>query len=301
MSNFWTLKRKIGFGLIGILFLLDFFVWKEVFAIAGPHYLKVDVLNIGQGDSIFIETPSMRRILIDGGPNSSVLGKLAKRMPLWSKSLDVVILTHPDADHVIGLLHVLKKYEIDYIIWTGMIRDGGNYQEWISLLEKKQNEGSKIIIVKLNDQIKTGNVALKILHPFENLTGHFFDKQGNDTGIVTSLQYGKKSFLFTADASNAVEQGLINYQVNLDSDVLKIGHHGSKYSTSEEFLQAVSPDIAVISVGKNNSYGHPTQEVLQKLQEFGIKVLRTDTDGDVQIVSDGENIIVNVSENEHEK
>src|SRR3989338_11134182 len=137
-----TLKRKIFLGLIAIFILLNFFVWKEVFALNGPHYLKVDVLDIGQGDSIFIETPNMRRILIDGGPDSAVLGKLSKRLPFFKKSLDVVILTHPDQDHLMGLLYVLQKYKVDYIIWTGMVRDGANYSKWVALLEQKQQQGS---------------------------------------------------------------------------------------------------------------------------------------------------------------
>ncbi len=290
MSKFLNLKRKIFLSLIGILFLLNVLSWKEFFALNEPHYLKVDVLDVGQGDSIFIETPSMRHILIDGGPDSAVLGKLAKLLPFWDKSLDVVILTHPDADHIIGLLDVLQKYKVSYILWTGMVRDGGNYKKWISLLEKQKEQGSKIIIAKLNQQIKSGNVIINTLHPFEDLTGKFFGKQDNDTGIVSHLFYGKNTFLFTADISSKAEQEMIGAKINLASDVLKVPHHGSKYSSSEEFLKAVNPKIAIISVGKKNPYGHPTKEVLQRLEKFGIKVLRTDQNGDVEIVSDGSNI-----------
>ena len=285
-----TLKRKIFLGLIAIFILLNFFVWKEVFALNGPHYLKVDVLDIGQGDSIFIETPNMRRILIDGGPDSAVLGKLSKRLPFWNKSLDVVILTHPDQDHLMGLLSVLKKYKIDYILWTGIVRDGGNYQKWLELLAKKQKQGSKIIIADVNTKIISGNVFVDTFNPVENLEGRYFGKISNDTGIVSRLLYGKNSFLFTADVSSKVEEGIVRDNINLASDVLKVPHHGSKYSSSEVFLQAVKPKFAIISVGKDNTYGHPTQEVLQKLQKFGINIFRTDRDGDVEIISDGENI-----------
>ena len=285
-----TLKRKIFLGLIAIFILLNFFVWKEVFALNGPHYLKVDVLDIGQGDSIFIETPNMRRILIDGGPDSAVLGKLSKRLPFWNKSLDVVILTHPDQDHLMGLLSVLKKYKIDYILWTGIVRDGGNYQKWLELLAKKQKQGSKIIIADVNTKIISGNVFVDTFNPVENLEGRYFGKISNDTGIVSRLLYGKNSFLFTADVSSKVEEGIVRDNINLASDVLKVPHHGSKYSSSEQFLQAVNPKIAVISAGKDNTYGHPTQDVLQKLQKFGINIFRTDRDGDVEIISDGENI-----------
>ena len=206
MSNFLSFKRKIFLFLIGILFLLNVFAWKEIFISEDPRYLKVDVLDVGQGDSISIETPERRHILIDGGPNSSVLQKLAKLLPFWDKHLDVVILTHPDADHVMGLIYVLQKYKVDYIVWTGIVRDGGNYQKWISLLEKQKKQGAKTIITKLNQQIKNGNILIETLHPFEDLTGKFFSKQDNDTGIVSRMTFGKNSFLFTADISNLAEK-----------------------------------------------------------------------------------------------
>src|SRR3989344_2979704 len=116
-------KHKIGLAFIALLLLLNIFTWQHVFVLAGPRYLKVEVLNVGQGDSIFIQTPAMRRILIDGGPDATVLSKLAKRLPFWEKSLDVIILTHPDQDHIMGLLSVLEKYYVGYIVWTGMVRD----------------------------------------------------------------------------------------------------------------------------------------------------------------------------------
>lgn len=272
---------------IGILVCLNIFAWQEVFALAGPRYLKVTMLDIGQGDSIFIQTPDLGTILIDGGPDATVLTKLAERLPFWKKSLDVVILTHPDADHLVGLLHVLKKYKVTYVLWTGIVRDGSNYDAWRQLLEDKEKLGTHIVIVDSRTTVKSGAVGITTLNPQENLGGIFFDKQDNDTGIVSHLQYGKTSFLFTADVSSKVEQDLIDSGANLASDVLKVGHHGSKYSTAESFLEAVHPNIAVISVGKGNSYGHPTPEVLQRLDEFGIPYYRTDIHGDVTVMSDG--------------
>lgn len=294
MSHFWSLKRKIFLSVAVILILLNIYTWKEVFVLASPRYLKVDILDVGQGDSIFIETPKMHQILIDGGPNSAVLEKLAKLLSVFDKSLDVVILTHPDQDHLMGLLHVLQRYKVDYILWTGIKRDGGNYQKWLELLSEKQKEGSKILIVNLNTKIKSGSVLIDVLNPLENLEGKYFTKKGNDTGIVSRLIFGESSFLFTADISSKVEQAIINLSAqagnkfDLASDVLKVPHHGSKYSTSEEFLKTVNPQVSVISSGKN-PYGHPTQEVLQRLEKFGIKTFRTDKDGDIEIISDGNN------------
>ncbi len=284
-----SLRQKIGLGIIAAFLLLNIFAWKEVFILAGPHYLKVEVLDINQGDAIFIETPAMRHIIIDGGPDSSVLEKLQSRLPFWQRRLDMIVLTHPDLDHVMGLLHILQKYQVDYIVWTGMVRDGAHYEKWIELTQTQKAKGSHMVIAKAGDKIKSGGAELAILHPFESLAGQFF-KETNDTGIVARLQYGSKSFLFTADVSSKLEQKLIDAKAGLASDVLKVGHHGSKYSSSEVFLQAVNPSMAAISVGAKNTYGHPTAEVLQRLANFGINVLRTDVDGDITFLSDGQHI-----------
>ncbi len=160
-------------------------------------------------------------------------------------------------------------------------------------MAQKQKQGSNIIIAHANTTITSGKVFINTLNPLENLEGKYFGKTDNDTGIVSHLFYGKNSFLFTADTSSIVEQQLVDNKVNLASDVLKVPHHGSKYSSSEAFLQAVHPKIAVISVGAHNSYGHPTPEVLQRLEKFGIKTFRTDQNSDVQIISDGQSIKVN--------
>jgi competence protein ComEC len=290
---FATIKTKVALGLVLVLLVLNIMVWPAVFLLAGPNYLKVAVLDIGQGDSIFIQTPSHRTMLIDGGPGTAVLGKLSRQLPFWDKHLDVVLLTHPDQDHLLGLLSVLKKYKVDYIVWTGIVRDGANYQEWIRLLEQKNKEGSHIILADSSLVITSGPAVLRIVNPKKSLAGAVFSKADNDTGIVARLEYGKNSFLFTADVSSNVEKDLLRRKVSVASEVLKVGHHGSKYSSSDAFLQAVNPKLAIISVGKNNSYGHPTPEVLQKLAKFAIKTLRTDEFGDVTVLADGENIKIN--------
>ena len=274
---------------IAILFLLDVFAWQEVFDLAGNNNLKIDFLDVGQGDAIFIETPQLHQILIDGGPNSAILEKLQKLMPYFDRTIDLVILTHPDKDHMEGLLKVLQRYKVNYILWTGIVKSGPLYQKWLSLLSKSERQGTKIIKAKLFQEIKAGNTAIDILHPFEDLTGKEFENQDNDTSIVSHLIFGKNTFLFTADISNKVEKELVGKRVNLKSDVLKVAHHGSKYSTFDQFLKNVKPEIAVVSVGKN-LYGHPTAETLQRLKNFGINILRTDQYGDVKMESDGKNI-----------
>lgn len=283
------MSKKIILFIAGFLLILNIYAWQEVFAFMSPALLKVDFLSVGQGDSFFITTPGMQNILIDGGPDSTVLEKLGEYMPFWDKEINLVILTHPDSDHVTGLIDVLQKYKVDNIMWTGISRDGSTYQQWLNVIAKQKKMGAKIIIAQSGEEVKAGNVYINILNPLDSLDGKYF-KDDNDTGVVSRLIYGKISFLFSADITSKEEQKLISEKFNLQSDVLKVAHHGSKYSTSDIFLAAVAPKIAVISDGKNNSYGFPTVDVLQRLENFGIKVFRTDEAGDVKFVSDGNNI-----------
>jgi competence protein ComEC len=244
---------------------------------------------VGQGDSAFIKTPENHQIIIDGGPDSSVLAEISKIMPFWDRTIDLVILSHPEKDHMQGLLEIFKKYKADYILWTGVEKIAPEYDKWVNVLSKQQKNGAKIIIAEAGQEIKVGNVLINALLPFESMEGLDIGSSANDTCVVNKIIYGRNSFLFTGDISSVVEKELIISGENISSNVLKIAHHGSKYSTSEEFLQAVNPKTAVIGVGEN-SYGHPTAEVLQRLEKFGIQVLRTDTNGTVKFVSDGNDI-----------
>lgn len=287
-----TSKQKAYLVLVAVLLALNFFAYRQVIALSEPPVLRVDVLDVGQGDSIFIQTPQRRSIIIDGGPGGAVLEKLSARLPFWERSLDAVILTHPDQDHLMGLLSVLQHYKVRYIIWTGIVRSGANYQRWLQLLDSAQHQGSRVVIARAGTRITSSGATLRLVHPFTDLHGQSFGGDDNDTGVVARLDYGRKSFLFTADVSQAVEQALIDAKAPLAADVLKVGHHGSKYSSGESFLAAVSPGLAAISVGAKNTYGHPTPEVLQRLQNFGIPMLRTDQHGDIIFATDGRTISV---------
>jgi len=283
-------NKKIIILCFVFLFLLNIFAWQEIFSLTSNSALKVDFLDVGQGDSAFIQTPEDHQIIIDGGPDTSVLKKLSAIMPFWDKSIDLVILTHPESDHMQGLLDILKIYKADYILWTGVKKNAAEYDAWISILEKQKKMGAKIIIAHAGQEIKAGNVLIDTLYPLENMEGKDLKNTSNDTCVVSKLIFGKSSFLFTGDISSAAEKEIAGSGENISSDVLKVAHHGSKYSTSDLFLENVKPKIAVISVGAKNTYGHPTSEVLQRLENFGIKILRTDKDGDINLVSDGKNI-----------
>lgn len=281
------MKRNPVFIILGILFGLNLLAWIAVWELR-TQGLEVTFFDVGQGDAAFVETPENQQILIDGGPTAIILEKLGKAMPFWDRTIDLVVLTHPEHDHIAGLLEVLKRYHVKNILWTGIVRDTAEYKEWQKLIEQ---EGANVYIARTGLRIYAGESEFVVLYPFEDLEGEQV-KNTNDTSIVARFNYGETAFLFTGDASMSVERKLLD-RVELsilDSDILKIGHHGSKTSISKEFVQAVSPEVAVISAGKDNKYGHPHQEVLDNLDS--IRILRTDLLGDIKIISDGANYIV---------
>lgn len=237
--------------------------------------LEVIVFDVGQGDSIYIGTKDNFQVLIDGGPSSAVLEKLGQEMSFYDRTIELIILTHPDHDHLSGLLEVLKRYEVKNILWTGVIKDTAEYEEWVRLIEREQ---ANIIIAEAGQNINLDRpgLSLLVLHPFESLEGKEV-KDSNNTSVVVKLIFKDKSFLFTGDIPQKIENQLIN----VDADILKVAHHGSKGSSSAEFIQSVSPETVVISVG-DNSYGHPAEEVLQLFEQFGIQVLITKELGDIK-------------------
>jgi len=274
--------------ILSFLLICNIFSWLIVCDLIKPQPLEVIFFDIGQGDAIFIETPQNYQILIDGGPSSIILEKLAQEMDFWDKTIDLIILTHPEHDHIAGLIEVLKRYNVENIVWTGVLRDTAEYKEWVRLIE---NEDSNVKIAEAGQKIITSRIFFEILYPFENLERQNI-KNTNNTSIIARLIFNNISFLFLGDVYKSIERKLVKENIYLDSNVLKVGHHGSKTSTSKELLEAVVPEIAVISAGKDNRYSHPHNEVLDILNDYGIKVLRTDELGDIKVISDGNNIRV---------
>jgi len=278
-------NRKLVWVVLGVLFFVNIVVWFVVYDLNKAREIEVIFFDVGQGDSIYIETSGTNQVLIDGGPSSAVLEKLGEEMPFYDRKIELMILTHPDHDHLAGLLEVLKSYKVENILWTGVVKNTQEWKKWKELIEKEE---AKIKIAKKGQRIilkENPPVFLTILYPFKDLENKKV-KNINGTAIVSRLDYGLNSFLFTADISKKVERELIKEGSNVSSDVLKVAHHGSKTSSCSEFLKEVSPSLAVIQVGEN-SYGHPYSEVLARLKEFGIQVQRTDEDGDIKIVSNG--------------
>lgn len=252
-------------------------------------YLKVVFLDVGQGDAIYIESPNGKQILIDGGPDAKLLSSLSKIMPFADRSIDMVMFTHPDMDHIGGLPVLLDNYTVSNIIENGSFSDSDVYT---SLEEKiKSNKINKIIAKKGTRIVldKEKNIFVDILFPDRDPN----TLESNDASIVAKLIYGDTSFMFTGDASIYTENQLWwnEQDTTLDSDVLKLGHHGAKTSSSILWLMKVTPDIAIISSGKNNRYGHPNKEVLDRLDDLEIPYLKTSDEGNIIFKSDGVKIL----------
>jgi len=252
-----------------------------------PKNLEVDFLDVGQGDAILIKAPSGQNILIDGGPDKTVIKRLAENLPFYDKQIDLMILTHAHDDHVTGLIDVLKRYKVKRILYTGAVHNAPNYLAWLNLVRDKK---VPLTIIDKEQTINLGaEVELKILYPTESFLNKTLADL-NDSSIIIKLIYGQSKFLLTGDAGLEVEKKLIASDADLSAEVLKVGHHGSQYSTSEEFLDKVKSKIAVIMVGKDNDFGHPNLRIIKRLERLGADIFRTDLNGTVKILSDGEKI-----------
>ena len=251
----------------------------------GHRKLKVDFLDVSQGDSIYIEAPNGNNMLIDGGLDRKVLSSLGSVLPFAHKNIDIVLATHPDADHIGGLPFVFDNYKVSSYIGNGAKSDSQVYK---TLQNKVENEEAQKVVAQSGMRIildQDKNVVFDVLSPYMNV------QKVNDTNmgsIVGKLTYGSSTFMFTGDAPINVEQNLVKqFGGDLESDVLKVGHHGSKTSSSEAFLKAVAPQFAVISVGAKNMYGHPHKEVIDLLNKLKIKILRTSDEGTIECKSGG--------------
>lgn len=286
----------MSYGLKGFFICFSFFIFLFscfTYFFRNNGLLVVSFLNIGQGDAIFIKAPNGSQMLIDAGPGRSILRELGKVMPFYDKSIDLVLATHPDADHIGGFPDVLNKYKIDFFVESGVKGDTDLFREIESVVNKNAtlNKTKKIKAKKGMGIILSDGVALHILFPDRDPDG----LETNTASIVARLVYGKNEFLFTGDSPISIENYLTSKechkcQTSLMADVLKVGHHGSRTSTSEKFVEDVGPDYAVISAGKNNKYGHPHKEVLSILEKLNIKILRTDLSGRIVFESDGVNL-----------
>jgi competence protein ComEC len=283
-------KRKIKLFLVVLVFCL---VLNTLFSrlieekrasnlnTVAPEDIVVHFIDIGQGDSIFIKSANTT-ILIDGGDVNygDYLNQYLSNMDI--NYIDLVIATHPHSDHIGGLIEIINNFDVKGIMTTGAIHSTNVFESFMTAIETK---GLSIFTSKAHSNVAVGDIDIKVIAPVsEDYTNL------NNSSIVLKLEWGDTSFLFTGDIEAEAENSILNSAQDLKADVLKVAHHGSKTSSTVEFLEAVSPTIAVISTGIYNSYGHPDDEVLYRLKSLGAEVYRTDIDGTIIIKSNGEKL-----------
>jgi competence protein ComEC len=268
-----------------VLIALNGYVW-FTYWYSPPPRLRVSVLNIGQGDSILIQGPTGIDMLVDGGPDHSVLRQLPKELGLFDRTIDMVVETHPDKDHIAGLADVFARYNVSYFMSPGIPNDTSPTLALEHAVATEPNVQS--FIARRGMRIHLGGGAYAdVLFPDRDESTQ---KATNDGSTVMHVVYGATSFMLTGDLPSTMEDYLValdNGAGTLQSTVLKAGHHGSKYSTDDAWLAAVHPSIVAISAGKDNTYGHPNGETIARIKNEGARILSTIDSGTLHFVSDG--------------
>lgn len=279
MKNlFKILLHKYAF--VFLLFGLIASIWAV--SQSSDHQLHIKVYDVGEGESIFIKTPSDKRILIDGGPDSRAVERLGRDVPFYDKALDLVVLTNPKKDRLSGLISMVKKYEVRQVWMQRIEHTSDLYTTWLEILKSKK---SRVGVPKAGDQVDFGDgVVLKVLWPKMDLKST--DDLGS-TSIVILIEHNKFKALLTSAAGEDIQPYLWPQGEVAKIDVLKVPDYASKSALSEPFLKQLSPKTAIISVGKNNS-GYPAEETITRLIGVGSRIYRTDKDGSIEVVSDGE-------------
>lgn len=280
-------RKNIRWVVLVLFFTVNIFIWAIVFRADHKGVLTVAFLDVGQGDAIYIEAPNGNQVLIDGGPGAKTLRSLGNVMPFYDRSLDLVIATHPDQDHIGGLPAVLERMSVLGVMTGDNSVDTGAYVTFEKIIETKNivhvfaHRGEKVI---LDD-----GVVLEILFPDRSTAGW----ETNTGSIVALLTYGDDKFLFTGDSPSSIEHYLVGKDGSrLQANVLKLGHHGSLTSSSREFLSVVDPEYAIVSAGKDNKYGHPNKDVVSLLGELKVPILNTIEKGTIVLKTSGEGVAV---------
>jgi competence protein ComEC len=259
-------------------------VWIAVYSLPDGQ-LHVSFLDVGQGDAILIRTPGGKTVLLDGGPSpTALMAALGRSLPFWDRELDLLILSHPHDDHITGLIPVLATYSVGQVLEPCWKLDTPVYAEWESLIEER---GIPRVCACVGTRVELdGGVGLRVLHPgARSIQGTESDV--NNNSIVIQVHLGSVSVLLAGDIELEAEKQLLGTGQDLRCTVLKVPHHGSDVSLSAEFLAAVDPMIGVISVGRDNDFGHPSDATIARLREAAVSVMRTDEVGRIDIVTNG--------------
>ena len=244
--------------------------------------LRLVFCDVGQGDGMLLITPGGKDIVVDGGPGTKIVDCLGQKMPFWDRTIEMMVSTHPQKDHMEGLLSVLSRYKVKMIATTQVKNETELFDEWQKALE---NEGAKIYTPKAGDQLKADRIEFDVLWPTEEKL-ELWQLAGlselNESSVVLRLDYGGFCAYLTGDIPKEILETLINRQCQL----LKISHHGSRTGTSEKILDEARPQVALIQVGKN-SFGHPHKEVLDLLTSKAVKIYRNDINGIIEVKTDG--------------
>lgn len=247
-------------------------VWTAVFLVPSPT-LKIITCDVGQGDATLIQKNNTQ-ILIDGGPGNRVMDCLGKYIPFWDREIELVILTHAEKDHYGGLIEVTKRYNVQHF---GEYRKDSSSLDYQVLQNEVGSKGTNTVVLHKGTHLRIGLIYLDILHPNDGT----ISKNRNDDGVVTLLKYDNFKALFAADVEDKVSDSIAEVGLIKNVDYIKINHHGSKNGISEKLIQFANPKFAVISVGKENRYGHPDSEVIDLLNKYKINYFRTDILGDI--------------------
>lgn len=277
-------RRGVWFLFVGLIIILALFLYIKI-SQQNPQF-SVTFFNIGQGDAALIKFNNGQKMLVDCGPDKKILAKLGSALPFYDKTIDFLLVTHPDADHYGGCVDVLDRYDVKEIITNGVKKETDPYWQYFD--QKENQEGAVIKIMTEPEKWVIGSSTLEFLNPDSSLNLTAKDTEGNNASIVFRLINNNEKFLFTGDMEIPLETALEQKYCSstpqacpaLKADILKVGHHGSDSSTGQALLAAVEPKIAIVSVGKN-TFGHPSFRVLKKLERAHIQTLRTDEVGDI--------------------
>lgn len=275
--------QKYWWQSLGALALAAGFACFVAYQEAARTQLTVAFLDVGQGDAIFIQTPSGTQVLFDGGPDGSVLSGLGTVMPFYDRSIDMLVVTNPDKDHIAGFIDVLDQYRVGTVLEPGTRSSTETYKALEGRIDER---GIQHLLARSGMRFvldRKRSIYIDILYPDRDVATF----SSNDGSIMARLVYDHTEVMLTGDATAKAERFALESGADLHADILKVGHHGSRTSTSESFLDAVNPELAVISSGRDNSYGHPHREVTERLGARAVPYLVTAQEGAIIIQSDG--------------